>query len=332
MPNHEIMKKLLVMVLVMAASRVCAADGAYLFVTFKGENTPMSEQVYFALSRDGRQWSALNGGDPVLVSKLGEKGVRDPSVIRARDGKTFYLLGTDLSIHRNGNWDRAQKAGSRSILIWESGDLVHWSKPRLVRVAAADAGCAWAPEAVYDEEARDYLVFWASRNRRDQFAKQRIWAAHTKDFRTFGEPFVYIDRPGHVIDTTIVRDGGMLYRFSKDEESKAITMETGEKVMGPWREVPGFSLAGMKGYEGPACYPLKPAAEGSASGWCLLLDHYSAGAGYKPYITIGLAGGTFTAGPDFSFPFRFRHGSVLPIGTAEYDRLEKLLGKAGSVK
>ena len=47
------------------------ADG-YLFVTFKGEQTPMSEQVYFAVSRDGRQWSALNNGEPVLISNLGK--------------------------------------------------------------------------------------------------------------------------------------------------------------------------------------------------------------------------------------------------------------------
>ena len=165
-----------------------ASEGGYLFATFKGEQTPMSEQIYFGLSKDGRNWTALNGGEPVLVSKVGEKGVRDPFLLRSHDGKTFYLIATDLSINLNGDWNRAQRKASKSIVIWESNDLVKWSKPRLVKVAAPDAGCTWAPEAVYDEENRDYLVFWASRNRSDDFAKQRIWAARTKDFHRFSEP------------------------------------------------------------------------------------------------------------------------------------------------
>ena len=198
---------------ILLAMLLCAfafgADG-YLFVTFKGEQTPMSEQVYFAVSKDGRQWSALNDGKPVLISNLGEKGVRDPYLIRSHDGRKFFILATDLSIHLNHDWNRAQTAGSQSIVIWESTDLVNWSKPRLVRVAAPDAGCTWAPEAVYDEETKDYLVFWASKNRSDDFAKQRVWAARTKDFRTFEKPFVYIDKAGHVIDTNIVREGGKI--------------------------------------------------------------------------------------------------------------------------
>jgi hypothetical protein len=45
-----------------------ANDGSYLFVTFRGEATPMTEQIYFALSQDGRNWDALNNGDPVLIT------------------------------------------------------------------------------------------------------------------------------------------------------------------------------------------------------------------------------------------------------------------------
>ena len=54
------------------------AIGGFLFVTFKAQKDPMDEQIYFALSKDGRNWTALNDGKPVLVSELGEKGVRDP--------------------------------------------------------------------------------------------------------------------------------------------------------------------------------------------------------------------------------------------------------------
>jgi hypothetical protein len=299
-----------------------AAESGFVFVTFKGEASPMTEQIYFALSPDGRNWHALNGGEPVLVSRVGEKGVRDPYLLRAQDGKTFYLIATDLSINANGNWGRAVRAGSQSIVIWESTNLVQWTEPRLVRVAPDDAGCTWAPEAVYDEEAGNYLVFWASTTKRDAFEKHRIWAARTKDFRTFGEPFIYIEKPTTVIDTTIVRDGTNYFRFTKDEKFKAITMEMSAKLSGPWQDVPKFSLAQMRGYEGPECYLIEPAAAGKPPTWGLILDYYSRGQGYQPFITHDLAGGQFTPGAGFSFPFRFRHGSILPLTQAEYQRLE----------
>lgn len=298
-----------------------AADGGFLFATFKGEQSPMTEQVYFGLSRDGRDWKALKDGEPVLVSTLGEKGVRDPYLIRSPDGEKVFAIATDLSIHLSQhNWDRAVTAGSRSIVVWETEDLVDWGEPRLVEVAPDGAGCTWAPEAIYDKEQGDYLVFWASTTRRDEFKKHRIWAARTKDFREFGEPFIYIEKESDVIDTTIVSEGGRYYRFSKDETTKAIMMESCETLAGRWSEVDGFSLAGLKGYEGPACFKLEEEEDGKAK-WCLMIDFYSKGEGYKPFVTEDLSSGEFDPAPDIRFPFRFRHGSVLPVSEEEYQRL-----------
>lgn len=321
------MKKHLALLVLTLCVAARAVAGGYLFVTFKGEQNPMTEQIYFALSRDGRNWQALNNAEPMLVSKVGEKGVRDPYLLRAHDGKTFYLLATDLSIARNPDWGRAVRAGSNAIIIWESTDLVNWSKPRRVPVAPLDAGCTWAPEAIFDEDTGDYLVFWASTTRRDDFEKHRIWAARTKDFRKFSPPFIYIEKPQHVIDATIVRDGARYIRFIKDERSKAITMEESAKLAGPWRDVPGFSLARLVGFEGPECYPLQGAA-GEPPTWCLILDYYSKGEGYQPFITHDLASGQFEPAAGFAFPFRFRHGSVLPLSDSEYQALEKLAASA----
>jgi len=321
--------KFLSLLAAMATSATAfAADGGFLFVTFKGEATPMTEQIYFSLSEDGRRWQALNGEEPLLVSKLGEKGVRDPYILRSQDGSKFYLLATDLSANLNHDWGRAVRAGSKSIVIWESTDLVKWSEPRLVPVAAEDAGCTWAPEAVYDEETRDYLVFWASKNGSDGFAKQRIWACRTNDFKTFGKPFIYIEKASDVIDTDIVRENGVYYRFTKDETFKLITMESSSKLMGHWQEESKFSLAKLVGYEGPACFPLKPAVGGRPTTWCLLLDQYSKGTGYQPFVTTDLASGQFKSVADFKFPFRLRHGAVLPITDAELKRLKDAYEKA----
>jgi sucrose-6-phosphate hydrolase SacC (GH32 family) len=320
--------RLLLPLVLLAGTGAMAGDGGFLFATFKGEQTPMSEQIYFAVSPDGRHWNALNHSQPVLVSPLGEKGVRDPYLVRAPDGKKFYLLATDLSIHFNGDWTRATHAGSQSLVIWDSTDLVHWSPPRLVKVAPADAGCAWAPEAVYDEGKQAYLTFWASTTGSDNFGKQRIWAAWTRDFVTFEKPFAYIDKPWHVIDTDIVRENGNYYRFSKDEEYKSITMEVSTNLLGPWNDVTNFSMAKIRGYEGPECYQIKPAADGKPAKWCLILDQYSLGTGYQPFVTDDLSCGQFKPDEDFVFPFRFRHGCSLPISAAEYQRLEKAYGQA----
>jgi GH43 family beta-xylosidase len=301
-------------------SAMASQIGGYLFVTFNGETTPLTEQIHFGLSSDGRSWEALNDSRPVLVSQIGEKGVRDPFILRSHDGKKFYIIATDLSIHLNPKWKRAATAGSKSIVVWESTDLVKWSKPRLVRIAADDAGCTWAPEAMYDEENGDYLVYWASANGRDNYSKFRIWAARTKDFVSFGEPFIYLERDYPVIDTTIISDSGRYYRFTKNERKRTIFLDTSSHLMGPWTEVPDFSLLNAEGYEGPTCYALQSADEGKTS-WCLLLDHFTKAAGYKAFITHDVAAGKFEPADDFSFPFKFRHGSVLALSPEEYTRL-----------
>lgn len=315
------MKKLLSLFTVCSTAFAAGAEDGFLFVTFRGESEAMGEQVYFAVSEDGQSWDALNDGKPTLVSSVGEKGVRDPFIIRSHDGETFYLIATDLSINRNPDWPRAVKAGSKSIVVWESKDLVSWSQPRLVRVAPEGAGCTWAPEAVYDEASGDYLVFWASTSESDDYSKHVIWACRTKDFRSFGDPFVYIEKDVGVIDTTIVYWNGDYVRFSKDETFKAISMETSKELMGDWETVAGFSLANVRGYEGPLCFPLKQGNEGEEPGWCLLLDQYSKSAGYQSFLSSDLVSGQFEPAESIEFPFKFRHGTVIPISGAELKRL-----------
>jgi hypothetical protein len=303
--------------------------GGYLFTTFKGEATPMTEQIYFGLSQDGFHWDALNHGNPVLVSDVGEKGVRDSYLLRAHDGKKFFLIATDLSNNLNRDWHRATHAGSKGIVIWESDDLVKWSAPRLVKVAPDDAGCTWAPEAIYDEETKDYLVYWASTTGRDNFAKQRIWSAHTTDFKEFSAPEIYIEKPSTVYDTDIIRVENKYYRFSKYPQDNAITMEVADKLSGPWSDVPGFNLTGTQHYEGPAAFQLSfPADENGSSTWCLMLDN----GGYKAFTTTNLASGKFTASNETKFPFAFRHGSVLPLSAEEYQRVKFAYASAGMPK
>lgn len=107
-----------------------------------------------ALSRDGFYWHDLNGGKPVLRSGIGEKGVRDPFLLRSQDGDRYYVIATDLRIASGKSWEDAQLHGSHSIIVWESEDLLCWSEARSCELAIDGAGCVWAPEAVYSLEKK----------------------------------------------------------------------------------------------------------------------------------------------------------------------------------
>ncbi|MCV9888717.1 glycoside hydrolase family 43 protein [Metabacillus halosaccharovorans] len=136
----------------------------YVFSYFTGEGYTNGEQIYFALSEGNNplKWNELNNGAPAITSNLGEKGLRDPFIIRSPEGDKFYLIATDLKVNGDWNWDRAQRSGSRSIMVWESTDLINWSEQRMVEVAPPEAGNTWAPEIFYDDTTGEYVVFWAS--------------------------------------------------------------------------------------------------------------------------------------------------------------------------
>ncbi|MGN0162160.1 MAG: LamG-like jellyroll fold domain-containing protein, partial [Candidatus Ornithomonoglobus sp.] len=299
---------------------------AYLFAHFVGtESSEDCEQIYFSVSQDGTAWKTLNGGLPMLRSTVGEKGVRDPYILRGEDGK-FFVIATDLSIYNrrddSNRWGTCQTAGSKSIVIWESDDLVNWSAANLVNVAVDNAGCTWAPEAVYDAEKDAYMVFWASKVSDDGYSTQRIYRSYTKDFKVFTEPEIYIDG-GNVsnIDTTIVSDKGVYYRFTKNESKSSITMMKAVSLDGPWTDVETYTINGVAGntvtgYEGPAIYRLN-----GTDSWCLLLDYYSKSQGYKPFTTTDISNGVLTSAADFSFDATYRHGTVMPITAEEYNKL-----------
>ncbi|NKE62169.1 1,4-beta-xylanase [Lentzea sp. PSKA42] len=181
-----------------------AAMEGYLFAYFTGEASQDTEQVHFAASRgnDPLHWDELNGGRPVLRSKHGETGVRDPFIIRSPEGDRFFLVATDLQINDGRGWDAAMRHGSRYLEIWESTDLVTWSDQRHVLVSDATAGMTWAPEATYDPLIGAYVVYWASNvyapgdTDHTGSTYPRMMYSTTRDFRTFTTPRVWNDPAG----------------------------------------------------------------------------------------------------------------------------------------
>ncbi len=330
------MRALLVLA-VLAASLVAppAAAGprnaGYVFLYFTGEGTATGEQIYLAASRgnDPLAWDELNGGRPVLTSSLGDKGVRDPFVIRSPRGDRFFLLATDLRIHGNGDWDAAQRFGSKHIEIWESTDLVHWSAQRHVRVSPDTAGNTWAPEAFWDRTINAYVVFWASKLYAEDDPDHtgdtynRMLYATTRDFRTFSAPKVWVD-PGHsVIDSTVIEDRGRYYRFTKDERSaspdapcgKFIVAERATRLRDTSYDVVADCIGqgAVSRGEGPTVF-----RSNTERRWYLFIDEFG-GRGYVPFTSTDLSTGRWEPATDYALPARPRHGTVLPVTQSELD-------------
>jgi beta-xylosidase len=293
----------------------------YLFVYFTGESE-VGEQVYFAISKDGLNWTDLNSGKPVLRSTIGEKGVRDPFIIRSVEGDKYYIIATDLRIANGKGWGDAQYKGSRSVVIWESTDLVNWTNERMVEIGIPEAGCVWAPEAIYDKTSGEYFVFWASmvKEESDSDAKQRIYCAKTKDFKTFSKAEKYIERENHVIDTTIIEDNGVYYRFSKDETTKNIRVDKGTNLTeGPFTTIYSAELEHLYGVEGPAVFKFN-----DSNKWCLVVDQFATDGGYLPLVTSDLSSGEFQVLESSQYNMginKKRHGSLLNLTKKEYDTL-----------
>ncbi|MBO5033314.1 MAG: glycoside hydrolase family 43 protein [Lachnospiraceae bacterium] len=297
----------------------------YLFTHFIGEEKD-GEQIYFSLSKDGLHWRDLNGGRPVLYSHIGTCGVRDPFLVRNPIDGTIYLIATDLRIEAGNGWTAAQEHGSRMLIVWETKDLIHWSRERACMAGIEQAGCVWAPEAVFDEEKEAFFVFFASKVKRagDIEGKHRIYAAYTKDFREFTEPFIYMERENHVIDTTILKDKDRYYRLSKDETEKKLILEMSDSLTGNFTRIHSPLLDSLEGLEGPEGYLLP-----DQKTWCIIADQFQTGKGYLPMITENLQSGVLTVLPEEEYDMgatRKRHGGVLPVTDEEYERLEKLIG------
>ncbi|MFE2754555.1 immunoglobulin-like domain-containing protein [Actinosynnema sp. NPDC059335] len=305
----------------------------YLFGYFTGEGSATGEQVYFAASRgnDALKWDELNQGRPVLTSSLGDKGVRDPFVIRSPEGDKFYLIATDLKIHGNGNWDLVQRKGSRYIEVWESTDLVNWGQQRHVLVSPETAGNTWAPEAYYDESIGAYVVFWASKLYAEDDPEHtgntynKMLYATTRDFRTFSEPQVWVDPGYSVIDSTVIKHGDEYYRFTKDERnntsstpcSKFILAEKSTRLRDTSYDFVADCIGkgSINQGEGPTVFK-----SNTEDRWYLFIDEFG-GRGYVPFETTDLASGEWTLATGYELPSRPRHGTVLPVTKAELERV-----------
>jgi len=322
-------------------------SAGYLWTYFNSTNLQPSgstgttnslHKIFYGFSEDGLHWNTINKKNgvqyPVAESVVGYTGVRDPHVIRSHEGDKYWILGTDL---QNG-FD--QENGSKSVIVWESYDLINWTESRLEMVFSY-AGNVWAPEAIYDEESGDYLVYWASRDQRDGATSSvdsalRIYVSRTRDFHTFTEPVIWADEHDNtsseknIIDSSIAYVNGLYYRFSTSDWYTVVDYcETLSTDINDWKRIMArgtHGSFGLEDVEGLTSYQLPDGR------WCIMGDD-NAYRGYvieeedfhtQMWTKLATSG---TNSKSNTFDKNFRHGTVMRLSATEEEALMEAYGQ-----
>ncbi len=281
--------------------------GPYLFTSFRRNG---ETGVYFALSNDGRQWKPLHNNQPAIQPAQPGMLMRDPWLGRGPDG-TWHMLWT-------WGWTRKESGGSLQIGHASSTDLVHWSPQRAIPVMADEPGArnAWAPEAAWDPERKEWIVFWSTtipgrfpgtEATGDNGYNHRLYAVTTKDWETFTTARLWFDPGFNCIDATLAHAGNRWIMVFKDERKtplmKRLRLAFADSPRGPWRDVSEPFTGDW--VEGPSVAKI-------GREWWIYFDHYSKPQRYGAMRTTGWK--TFEDMTEqVSFPADHRHGTVVQI-------------------
>ena len=238
----------------------------------------------------------VSGDASVLFPFEGrDQGIRDPYMIRGSradgsDSNKVWILATDLNTHAQqygtatnktnnicGNWGLTSTVGvgSTHLFIYETEDFVHWTRRWIDVGSEISSAMAWAPEAIYNPEKDNYLVYWSARVDADGSSRDRLYCNETKDFVTFGPTKLYEQEPFYKkygesgrggnsgygnIDTSQLwvagkdADGketpyGTLFRLVKDETNNHIELMSAKTVLDPSVDYDATDPIGIKPYQ-----------------------------------------------------------------------------------
>lgn len=288
---------------------------AYLFTYFTG-NRIDEEAVRYAVSLNGYTYWALNNNLPVIDSKTisSTGGVRDPHILRGEDGKTFYMVLTDM-VSANG-WD-----SNRAMVLLKSTDLVNWSHS-VVNMQRRYAGQedlkrVWAPQTIYDPEAGKYMVYWSMKH--GDGPDVIYYAYANKDFTDLEnepKPLFVPENKKSCIDGDIVCKDGIYHLFYKTEGSgngiKAAT--TRSLTSGKWEEEPDYKQQTKEAVEGAGTFKLI-----GQDKYILMYDVYMKGR-YQFTETTDLKNFS-VIDSEVKMNFHPRHGTIIPITREELLRI-----------
>lgn len=278
------------------------SDSAFLFTYFKNNG---EDGLHIAYSQDGLEWNSLNNDQSILEPQVGmDKLMRDPCMIQGPDG-TYHMVWTV-------SW------GEKGIGYASTKDLIHWSQQKYIPVMDHEASAlnCWAPEVIYDDRKKRYMIYWSTTIpgkfpetdiSGDKNYNHRMYYTLTKDFQTFTPTKLLYDDGFNVIDGVIVPVDKGYKMIVKDEtkypEAKKNLRVTSSKRInkGYGSASPAFSTSWV---EGPTVLKL-------GNEWLVYYDEYTRHkmgamktADWKTWTDIS---------DQISFPEGLRHGTVLTI-------------------
>lgn len=297
---------------------------AYLFTYFTG-NSKADESVHFAISYDGYHYQALNDNKPVIASEKisSTGGVRDPHILRGADGKTFYMVVTDM-VSANG-WN-----SNRAMVLLKSADLIHWTSS-VVNIQNRFSGNdsllrVWAPQTIYDAKANKYMVYFSMKH---GSGSDKIYYAYANadftDLATAPKQLFYSPTNGSCIDGDIILKEGKYHLFFKTEgEGAGIKIAVSDQLTSGYILQDKYVQQTTDPVEGAGVFKLNNSNE-----YILMYDVYTKG---KYQFTQSKDLKNFSViDQDISMNFHPRHGTVLSITADEASRLMSQWGTAASV-
>lgn len=298
---------------------------AYLFVYFTG-NAPEQEQICYALSDDGYNFTPLNGGLPVIASDTiaFSQCVRDPHILRGEDGQTFYMVATDMK--SSLGW-----SSNRGLVMMRSTDLVHWTHhcvnfPTRFPSQWADVTRVWAPQTIYDRQAGRYMVYYSLLSDTPQAYDRIYYSYANEDFSDLDTP------PQHLFDNGAATiDGDIVYNpssrryhlFYKSEAGRGIYQATAATLTHPdgqptgsqWTRIEANVEQTPQGVEGVGVCRSIDEKE-----WIVMYDCYMNGH-YQFCRSQSLEHFQRVQDTPTQGLFTPRHGTLIPITQAEKERL-----------
>lgn len=212
----------------------------YLFAYFTDKNENKNG-MHLAWSRDGYKWAKIGDEYSFLKSDYGEqdkeKRMRDPFLMKGADGLWHCLWTINWHINTIGHAT--------------STDLIHWSPQQTIPIMDGyEVRNCWAPEMIYDDANKQYVIFWSSTIKENGEWKtepgflydNRVYYSTTKDFKTFTPAKLFFD-PGHnVIDPTVKKIGNKYYMIYKDERElptpqKNLLVAVSDHAEGPYVKI-----------------------------------------------------------------------------------------------
>ncbi len=291
------------------------SEDAWLFAYFTNKNNNKNG-LHLAWSEDGYNWKSIGDEYSFLRNDYGnwstEKKLRDPFVMLGKDGR-YHLLWTI-----NWNIDIIGHASTT--------DFIHWSRQDYIPVMNGfEVRNTWASEMIYDDENKQYIIYWASTIKENGVWKteqgkdydNRMYYTTTKDFKSFTPAKIFFD-PGHnVIDATIEKKGDTYYMIYKDETEvpkphKNLLVATSKNAEGSYKRVSEKTFS-PDWVEGPAVVSLN---DGS---YLVYMDSYRQNK-YLAQRTFDFK--TFEDVSDkITMPRDARHGSFVKVSKSFVDTL-----------